>query len=222
MAKKQNKNGVVGDTTKITLWEITYREDIENVIRELNPREYAYILHDKDKETNGNQKKLHYHIWCRWDTPVRNSMIKKALGLTGADYVCRGARSQKACILYMTHETKEAKKLGKYIYERDEIKTNIDFDELQRIYASQTSTKDEITAVLEILEQYYQYNKSVREYNESIEHNDGEVLEMPNIFKRSEPFETFLYELITNDLIEVYNKYYNSIFRRIVKGIWGE
>lgn len=111
MAKKQNKNGVVGDTTKITLWEVTYREDIENVIRELNPREYAYILHDKDKETNGNPKKPHYHIWCRWDTPVRNSMIKKALGLTGADYVCRGARSQKACILYMTHETKEAKNL---------------------------------------------------------------------------------------------------------------
>lgn len=220
--KKQNSNG---ETTRITLWELTYRDDIEAVIRELNPRDWAYIKHDKDKDTDGKPKKSHYHIWARWDTPVRNTMIKRVLGITGGEYVCRGARSQKACILYMTHETKEARKLGKFIYNRDEIITNIEKDELERIYASQNSSKDEITAILEILEQYHEYNRNVKEYNNTIDNENNvvlELLEAPIAFKATEPIESFIYELLSNDLIDTYNKYYNAIFRRIIKGIWGE
>lgn len=144
MIKKQ-------DTTKITLWEITYLEDIENVIRELNPSEYAYILHDKDVHLDGTPKKPHYHIWCRWETPVRNSMITRTLGLS-TDYIVKTARSRKACIKYLTHETAEAKAMGKYKYDRALIKTNLPLDEINRIFSTEDNIKNDIKTILSILE----------------------------------------------------------------------
>lgn len=218
---KKNNNQA---TTKITLWEITYRDDIENVIRELNPSEYAYILHDKDKELDGKSKKPHYHIWCRWETPVRNSMITKVLGLSDK-YSVKTARSRKACIKYLTHETAEAKAMGKYKYDRALIVTNLPIDEINRIFSMEDNIKNDIKAIMDILLTAERYNqKQVEEYNRAIDKCDEETLGFLNLsttFKEKIEFDMFILQLLELDLMDTYNKYYNSVFNRIVKKIWG-
>lgn len=170
--------------TMRTCFDITYREDIEQVIRELNPIEYAYIKHDSDVLIDGQPKKTHYHIWCRFDTPVRKTMVAKALGLNDSHIPCT-AKSQKACIRYMTHETKEAIKMKKHKYSRDEIVSNLEKDEIARIYMIDDCQGDNIMQVMEMIRTYYS-------------------------------FEELMFDLVQCDLIDTYNKYYNSIFRRLV------
>ena len=167
-----------------TLFDITYRADIENVIKELNPLEYAYILHDKDTLVDGKPKKPHYHIWARWDTPVRKKMIAEALKLNDSHLPCT-AKSQKACIRYMTHETKEAIKMKKYKYSRDDIKTNLEQDEIARIYMIDDMVGDNLLTIMELI-------------------------------RAADCYETLMLDLIQANLIELFNRYYNAVFRRLV------
>lgn len=177
-----------------TLFDITYREDIDNVIRELNPQEYAYILHDSDKLLNGEEKKKHFHIWCRWENPQRNETIAKILQLNDKHNCCT-AKSQKACIRYMTHETKDAIKLGKFRYDRNMIISNLEKDELARIFLLTENDPDKINSILQLIEQY----KS--------ELNNGVNVEYNN----------FILDLCRLGYIDIFNKYYNSIFCKMVR-----
>lgn len=144
-----------------TLWGLTYREDIKQVLIELNPVEYAYILHDKDKELNGKEKKPHYHIWCRWDNSVRSKSISKILGLS-EDYVPQTARKRNSCILYMIHLTSEAKKLQKHIYNITDIKTNLEADEIERIIKNSDTKASDISLIFDII------NSGVHDYQQLI------------------------------------------------------
>lgn len=203
-----------------TLFEITYREDIENVIRELNPIEWAYIKHDKDKLLNGEDKKTHFHIWCRWENPQRNETIQKILQLNDK-HNCTTAKSQKACIRYMTHETKDAIKLAKYKYDRTEIVTNLDKDEISRIFLLTENDCDKINSIIELLEHY---KREVRLFDASI-HSDCYIDEDGNLYdlkdsKLNLSFDAFILDVLRCGYLDAYNKYYNSIFRRMINNIW--
>lgn len=171
-----------------TLFDITYRVDIKQVIIELNPTEWAYIYHDKDTLTDGTPKKPHYHIWCRWDTPVRNSTMANVLGRT--NHLCITAKSQKACIRYMTHETNDAIKMGKYQYDRSDIITNLDTDDITRMFLITEITQDKVNSILELILSY----------------SDDP----------SREFTLFINDIIRLNCLDVYQKFYNSVFRRLV------
>lgn len=203
-----------------TLFEITYREDIDKVITELNPIEWAYIKHDNDKLINGEAKKTHYHIWCRWENPQRNGTIQKILGLNDK-HNCETARSQKACIRYMTHETKDAIKLGKFRYERENIITNLEKDEIARIFLLTENDNDKINSIIELLGRY---KREVKLFD-SVIHNDSYIDEEGNFYDLKESrfklsFDAFILDVLRCGYLDVYNKYYNSIFRRMIKNIW--
>ena len=185
-----------------TLFEITYREDIENVIRELNPVEYAYILHDNDINSNGEKKKAHYHIWCRFEYPIRNESCRKILALNDK-HICSSARSQRACFLYMTHESKEAVRMRKTRYERNLIVSNLNEDTIKQLYLSSDNSmviNDIMLLLMEYKDLYCGKSFSDNCMNTA--------------------YCLFVQDLIRMNYFEIYNRYYNSIFCRLVKVIF--
>lgn len=100
--------------------------NIEQSLQELcfkhNVRDYAYILHNKDKDKDGNLKKEHYHVVIMLEFKDPNHSkpeqqeISKLFGLIGGQ--CgQCARSEKNTLLYLVH----ANDKDKYQYETQEI-----------------------------------------------------------------------------------------------------
>lgn len=197
MMKKTNDTPL----TIRTMFEVVYSEsipnnDIEELIRLLNPCEYAYILHDKDLEPSGEIKKPHYHIWCRWETPQRHDTILKFIGLNERHRI-NTARSQKACLLYMLHKTKESKKLNKYIYDIENITSNICDERLNELLTSSDDIKgNEISRIFEIID---------------------DIAKLVNYeYRYSTLYEELIIRLVCEGLLDTYNYYYNSVFKYVI------
>lgn len=176
-----------------TMFEVVYCEsipnnDIEELIRLLNPLEYSYILHDKDIDINGELKKPHYHIWCCWETPQRHDSILKMIGLNERHRITT-ARSKKSCHLYMVHRTKEAKRMNKILYDDNDIFSNLDSDTLNDLLLNNDKVVgSELSQIFDLIRSY-----SCTDENE------------------------LLYlELAERGLLDTYNRYYHSVFKRFV------
>lgn len=91
-----------------TICFIKYQENTDIIDFENNVLfglDYAYILHDKDTDENGEQKKAHYHIIVRFDTPRKISTCLKRFDI---EYV-EPVTNDLAYLRYMTHEFEENK-----------------------------------------------------------------------------------------------------------------
>ena len=96
---------------------------------------YAYIYHDKDIMENGDLKKPHYHLWLEFNSAVKSMYIDKILEISGSNTTALShQKTDRNFLAYLTHETKDSKKLGKAIYNFDDIKTNIDIDIFKEMY----------------------------------------------------------------------------------------
>ena len=62
--------------------EYMTEEQIEKGLYHNAVKDYAYILHDKDKDKDGNQKKPHWHICIRFKDSVPTESICKWFGIT--------------------------------------------------------------------------------------------------------------------------------------------
>ena len=74
---------------------------IDVCIRASCPDAYAYILHDSDYDINNQLKKLHYHVYLKFQNPRSYSSIGKQFGV--ASNLVEYCRSPKASIRYMLH-----------------------------------------------------------------------------------------------------------------------
>ena len=63
--------------------EYMTEEQIEKGLDHNAVKDYAYILHDKDKDKDGNQKKPHWHICIRFKDSVPTESICKWFGPKG-------------------------------------------------------------------------------------------------------------------------------------------
>ena len=90
-------------------------------------KETGEIIEKGARYKKGDRKKAHWHIIVkcpkRESFKVMNNLIRQA---TNGPYV-QVCRSLKNAYDYFTHETDDAKRSGKYIYDRDEIQRFNDF-----------------------------------------------------------------------------------------------
>lgn len=178
-------------TTIRTMFEVVYPESLGMTIDELVVRlgadEWSYILHDQDTLESGEIKKPHYHLYIKWYNPVSHSWVSKILNFS-SNYAIATARNKRACHQYMLHITQDARIMNKHEYSQDELHSNI--PDLKALIRDTIDLRqDKFTEI------FYQIDR----------------------FNRQEISATEFFVLLNKkDLLEFYNKFYNSVFRKML------
>jgi hypothetical protein len=137
-------------------------EALEKRIQTTKPKEYALIVHNKDKQEDGSTKKpSHVHAVIYWDSYRRLTAIAKEFNDKPQYFeIWKGKRNN--AYLYLTHRTKNA--IGKFKYDVNEVKSNFDYPgfvekQVSSFNKAQASTKaqeiDQILDKLDSLEMSY-------------------------------------------------------------------
>lgn len=88
-------------------------------------KNYALILHDKDKDDNGNAKKNHYHMLIKTLNPYTASSVNKWFDDDeGANSLCELCNTPKRAFEYLIHKNNPEK----FQYNIDEIEGNWIFE----------------------------------------------------------------------------------------------
>lgn len=126
--------------------------------------EWAYIVHDRDKDEDGNLKRPHVHIYIKTFKRQKTTRIAKTLGLAENFVEVKKGRKASAranALRYLCHRTKKAKHT-KYQYDYEEVVANFNYikfmkeqDELYSFdnalynYAHDKITKAELIDVIQ-------------------------------------------------------------------------
>lgn len=174
-----------------TMFEVVYPESLGMTIDELVVRlgadEWSYILHDQDTLESGEVKKAHYHLYIKWYNPVSHSWVAKILNFS-SNYAIATARNKRACHQYMLHITQDARIMKKHEYNQDDLHSNI--PDLKALIRDTIDLRQD-----KFNEIFYQIDRFNRQ---EITANEFFVL------------------LNKKDLLEFYNKFYNSVFRKMI------
>lgn len=110
-------------------------DDWRDVIGDKLQVPYAYCIHDKDKDKNGDIRKPHVHIIIAYgNTTTQKAALKVFKRLEKPGYSAipndiiedvTGIRNQYD---YLIHDTEDSKKKGKYLYDKSERITGNGFD----------------------------------------------------------------------------------------------
>lgn len=135
MGKRARVVEVVSTTDHLD--EKTIKEAID---KHSSIKEWAYILHDKDKITDedtaldniaegqerGELKKAHWHVVMSCPNAVDIESLAKWFGV-GLNFVeiKNGHGAFLDCVEYLTHERAEQQEKGKHLYSDGEVKSNI-------------------------------------------------------------------------------------------------
>lgn len=99
-------------------------EQIKNAVNKKCIKKYAYILHDKDVNENGNLKPAHWHIMLQFNNAQDSKYICKWFGIE-EQYVCKSKSGRfNSMLYYLTH----ANAPGKYQYSSSEVTANFDYE----------------------------------------------------------------------------------------------
>lgn len=90
--------------------------------------EWAWIVHDKDTDENGDLKKPHIHFIGLLPGPVKISTVAGRLGL--AENYVRFADKWKSVVRYLVHDTPDSEE--KWHYSADEVHCNFDLRKFLR------------------------------------------------------------------------------------------
>lgn len=106
-----------------TRLEYASKEVIEKGVDHSRIRDYAYILHDKDTNEDGELISPHWHVYMRFKNSVPTENICSWFGITPncIEHIHGGWNNAMA---YAIH----ANAPNKYQYLREEVHTNFDFD----------------------------------------------------------------------------------------------
>lgn len=218
-----------------TCFEVCYVESlpygtIEETIRQLMPSEYAYILHDKDIEKTGELKKSHYHVYMKWETPIRTKTLTKALGLNSEKYQAQQCKDKSKAMQYMLHTLDKCRKEGKTIYDRKDLFSNIDSFTLDNLLSKNVIEKTNFQMIFDLINDFQSITNFAHEKHIQLKYNKREdkieVLDnlKNNLFELDVqmflmcPFgyQSFIMMLVDKGLIETFNQYYNSVFKSCV------
>lgn len=130
----------------ITLKGIDYGElleighKLECVLNAWNSPRWAFILHDMDINEYGEKKTPHYHLYMETEKVTRVSTIinqlAKRLELDTLAISCDKCNSTEGAIQYLIHLNDK----DKYQYGLEEVKSNIEIDELSLIMSRPSHT----------------------------------------------------------------------------------
>lgn len=136
---------------------VTYLSELQLEVcllaHSLQIRTYAYAYHDKDVKEDGTIKEPHIHLVLVTYNPCTVSAIRRWFSgyvdsngeITTTAQICNDVFSMYD---YLTHNTKECREQGKYLYDKSIIKTN---DKSGYFRASTESEFDNITLASEML-----------------------------------------------------------------------
>jgi hypothetical protein len=97
-------------------------EQLENITKSVEVQAFAWILHDKDiNSETGEPKKPHYHFLVELYSRQRGSWFKQFWTDDLGRVFPEAVRSPKACFGYLTHSDEKSEKLGKYRYSDSEV-----------------------------------------------------------------------------------------------------
>lgn len=99
--------------------------EIEDIIeRHKTIKEWAYIIHDKDTDKNGNLKEAHIHLYLNFG---KSGATFETVGKWFNDepqYVCKVKGKKGDMLMYLTHQNAP----DKYQYSTEEIVSNFDIN----------------------------------------------------------------------------------------------
>lgn len=113
-------------------------------------------LHDKDKAKGGGYKKRHYHGIYIAKNPVTSESVRNKLKavLSSEQEECKAIalvqiihENVESVYLYLTHDSKDAIKKGKYRYDKKDIKHINNFD-IERYITVDVETKNMTLRIL--------------------------------------------------------------------------
>lgn len=125
----------------------------EQIIKAINEKDengtnhlknYAYILHDKDKT------EPHWHIFIKMDNAYSFEHIAKRFNVP-TNQVNKIQTTFAQALNYATHNTEQAQKDGKYKYNDEEVKSNYEWKKERQIAIDKpkTSRLDEIIDLID-------------------------------------------------------------------------
>lgn len=108
-------------------------DDWETEIGDVLQFPYAYCIHDKDKQKNGDPRKKHVHMILAFPntTTENNAMnIFNRLSIKGKRALNKimAANNVRHAYDYLIHDTETSKKKKKYLYSKSERVTGNNFD----------------------------------------------------------------------------------------------
>lgn len=129
--------------------------DLDKVEEVLNGREcirdYAYIIHGKDKDDKGNLKAPHIHIALRLKDAYDTKYISQWFGVS-ENYVSKVKGRWTDMLKYLTHENAP----GKYQYDKEDVVSNFDWQGT----IAKVSKSERLLQIIEGID-----NGTIREYN---------------------------------------------------------
>lgn len=176
--------------------DATHVEALEIIKRTMD---YAVVLHDKDKNADGTDKKPHWHVAITTgNNPKWNSALSKELGIE-PNYIEKPRNLDRA-LEYLIHYND----IEKHQYSIDDVQGSLKKRLLQNINASDKTEGEKISEILEMIEleeykiTYMCFTKWIQQHgywdvyrragaiiNKVLdEHND--YVEMENRMKRQE------------------------------------
>lgn len=89
-------------------------DSLASLVQNHNVTDYAYILHDKDIDDNGEYKKAHYHLIIKLEFRDPNHSKKEQLEIASLFGLVGGqngqiVRSEKSALLYLIHANDKSK-----------------------------------------------------------------------------------------------------------------
>lgn len=118
-------------------------------------KDYAYILHDKDKYDDGTLKPAHWHIMLRFKNPVPTESLCKWFRVK-PNQIERIKGSFGDAVAYLTHRNRP----DKFQYLDEEIKSNYDFAVEVEKALSKKKASERKEEIIELIR-----SGTVREYN---------------------------------------------------------
>lgn len=110
--------------------------------------QYAYILHDSDKNDDDTLKKAHYHLVLSCKYPVTYSRVLNSLGLPESSMTLPDANSKARTFRSMVRYLVHADNSKKFQYSLDQISSNFDFSK----FFDDASIDKASSAFLDLLE----------------------------------------------------------------------
>ncbi len=111
--------------------------------------DYAYIIHDKDKDEKGNIKKSHTHVILSFTSAKYNTALAKELNIS-LNYIQR-CRSLENALEYLIHFNEE----NKFQYDIENVHGTLKQKLVREI---SKANKDENEKVFELIEYIENYN----------------------------------------------------------------
>lgn len=115
------------------LYTENMREDWKSVIDDVLDLPFAYCVHDKDLDLDGDCRKPHVHLMVAWPGPTTYTealRLMSSLSAPGKRAINKveAVRNVRRQYAYLIHATAKAKEAGKYQYDPSERITGNCFD----------------------------------------------------------------------------------------------